>query len=122
MEPDNGNLINILGVAQYRAGHYEAALKSLQRSERLNASPAGGSHPADLAFLTMAHYKLGHKDQARTELDQLRQAVQRPQWPFMTEARALLHETEELLQVPLTPFKSPPRQKIRPMLPMRKAF
>jgi tetratricopeptide (TPR) repeat protein len=122
LDPENGNLINTLGVAQYRVGRYETALETLQHSERLNASPAGGSHPADLAFLTMAHYKLGHKDESRAELERLRQALQRPQWPAMTEARALLHETEELLQVPVTPFKSSPRQKIHPMPPFRRAL
>ena len=35
-EPDKGALLNTLGVAQYRTGHYREAVATLTRSERLN--------------------------------------------------------------------------------------
>jgi hypothetical protein len=48
IEPDNGFYLNILGVALYRSGQYQAALEALTRSEKLNASPRQGSHPTGL--------------------------------------------------------------------------
>jgi hypothetical protein len=48
-DPDNGNFLNTLGLAQYRTGQYRQALDTLTRSTTLN----GGRQPADLAFLAM---------------------------------------------------------------------
>ena len=36
-EPDKGALLNTLGVAQYRAGHYREAVATLTQSDRLNS-------------------------------------------------------------------------------------
>jgi uncharacterized protein HemY len=55
LEPDNGNLVDNLGVAQYRAGLVPEALATLTRSNALNQ----GRAPEDLAFLAMAHQRLG---------------------------------------------------------------
>jgi tetratricopeptide (TPR) repeat protein len=128
--PLDSNFLNSLGVAQYRCGTYEQALKTLQRSEPLNAREPSGPHPADLAFLAMAHFRLGQKEKAMAELQRLRKAVElwqqswrNQQAPLfwqeaqVQEARAFLHETEQLLQVPFTTFKDTPHRKLRAVLP-----
>jgi eukaryotic-like serine/threonine-protein kinase len=68
LEPDNGNLLNTLGIAEYRAGLVPEALATLTRSNALNK----GKMPDDLAFLAMAHQCLGHIAEARAMLDRLR--------------------------------------------------
>src|SRR5262249_5059762 len=64
--PDRGSYLNTLGVAQYRAGRWQDAATSLAKSEEL-------THGENLAFngffLAMAHWQLGHKDEARTWYD-----------------------------------------------------
>jgi hypothetical protein len=118
MVPGDSNILNTLGVAQYRRGAYAEALKTLQRSEPGNTGKSG-PHPADLAFLAMTQFKLGHKEQAQGELKRLRQALAVAPWQMDPEARAFLHEAEDLLQVPLTTFPEIQRRKIHPTLPRR---
>ncbi len=95
--PEVGSYLNTLGVAQYRVGQYEAALKSLTRSDELNTKQVGQSHPADVAFLAMVQHKLGHKDQARALLDRLREIMKSPQFSKDPESQAFLREAESLL-------------------------
>jgi hypothetical protein len=97
LEPKNGHYLNTLGVAQYRAGQYAAALATLTRADQLNAAARQGSIPDDLAFLTMAHYQLGHKDQAQATLGRLREVLKKPQWAKSTESLGFLREAETLL-------------------------
>jgi WD40 repeat protein len=59
--PNQAVYLNTLGVAQYRAGQFTAAVATLQRSLAL-----GNVAAADLFFLAMAHWRLGDKTQART--------------------------------------------------------
>ena len=50
-----------LGVAQYRAGDYEAAIKALGKSMELGS----GGVACDWFFLAMAHWQLKHTEEAR---------------------------------------------------------
>jgi WD40 repeat protein len=75
---ENGLALNTLGVAQYRVGNYQQAIRTLMRSERLNRDAAGQSAPADLAFLSMAQHRLGLKEQALATLERLRQRMSAP--------------------------------------------
>jgi tetratricopeptide (TPR) repeat protein len=52
---------NTLGVAHYRAGEWKEATKALEKSIELD----NGAHSIDWFFLAMAHWQLGHRDQAR---------------------------------------------------------
>jgi WD40 repeat protein/serine/threonine protein kinase len=97
LEPKNGNLLNTLGIAQYRAAQYPEALATLTRAEPLNAAAFKASHPADLAFLAMTHYRLGHTDQAQAQLERLRAALKQPQWANGEESQDFLREAEALL-------------------------
>jgi WD40 repeat protein/tRNA A-37 threonylcarbamoyl transferase component Bud32 len=99
LAPGNGLLLNTLGVAQYRAGQYQAALKTLTASDKVQSPLLKGSHPADLAFLAMANYQVGQKERAQGFLTQLRETMKRNPWTKDEEARAFLQEAESLLQV-----------------------
>jgi serine/threonine protein kinase len=93
---ENGYYLTTLGVAQYRVGRYAEAVKTLGRSHALNMAlvqkafleDLGGvlmspwrapgtrfwayAHRADVAFLALAHARLGHDEEARMYRDWLR--------------------------------------------------
>jgi WD40 repeat protein len=62
MAPQEGVCWNTLGVAQYRAGDWNAAIASLRRSMGLRQ----GGDGSDWFFLAMAHFRLGHQAEARS--------------------------------------------------------
>jgi tetratricopeptide (TPR) repeat protein len=103
LEPENGGLLNTLGVACYRAGNYEKALDVLSRSDRINALRDKGSVPADLAFIAMAHQQLGHAKEAEAELQLWRERMKDPRWAQDAQAPGFLREAEELLVRPKPP-------------------
>ena len=95
--PENGNILNTLGVAQYRTGRYADALATLTKSEKMNAT-TDGSHPADLAFLAMAQHVLGRKKEAQETLERLHDVMKNLRWFKDPEARGFLREAEETLK------------------------
>jgi WD40 repeat protein len=106
-QPGNGAYLNTLGVAQYRNGKYAEALDSLTQAEALNAKKNGGSIPADLAFLTMAHQKLGHQEEAAKDLARLRALMKEPRWAYHPESKRFLREAEEVFVDQPTDGKMP---------------
>ncbi len=107
LEPSNGALLNTLGVAQYRSGHYAEAVATLTHSDRLNSGGALGSQPADLAFLALAHHRLGEPDQARSALGRLRALMKKPEHASTSESQLFLSEAEAIerdLAFPSQPF------------------
>jgi tetratricopeptide (TPR) repeat protein len=110
--PQNGTYLNTLGVAQYRAGQYRAALVTLTRSDQLNSQTLGSSIPEDLAFLAMTHFRLGDIEKADAAFVRLREAidlmhrVKKPGWVvsaayaqgFLGEAESLIPNSPELPQ------------------------
>jgi len=90
------DILNTLGVAQYRAQNYADALATLQRCENKRTNPAA----EDLAFLAMAHFKLGHAEQARSVLDKLRTVMKDPDLAARAELQSFLHEAESLIGGP----------------------
>jgi WD40 repeat protein/serine/threonine protein kinase len=97
LAPKDSNILNTLGVAQYRVGRYADALATLTKSEKLNASKEG-SLPADLAFLAMAQHQLGKKDEAKSTLGRLREAMKQPRWAKDAESAGFLREAEDLIE------------------------
>jgi WD40 repeat protein/serine/threonine protein kinase/Flp pilus assembly protein TadD len=97
LAPDDGFILNTLGVAQYRTDQYAEAVATLTQSDKLNAGK-DGSLPADLAFLAMAQHQLGRKEQAQATLARLREAMKQPRWAQDAESQAFLREAEALLQ------------------------
>ena len=95
MNSQSGIFQNTLGVARYRAAEYITAIDALQKSMKLQ-----GENSFDFFFLAMAHWQLGHEDEARTSYDQ---AVD---WMRINkldneEIRRFRAEAEELLRVPV---------------------
>jgi tetratricopeptide (TPR) repeat protein len=110
--PESGEILNTLGVAQYRVGQYEQALETLSHSEQLNATDKEmvGPLPGDLAFQTMAHHKLGHKEEAKKLLTRLREIAKQDRWSDDVEAQMFLREAEALIEAK-PPAPPPPTTK-----------
>jgi tetratricopeptide (TPR) repeat protein len=62
-EADFADCWNTLGVAHYRAGELKEAIAALEKCRELDDE---WSNPF---FLAMAHWELGHKDEARRWYD-----------------------------------------------------
>ena len=65
LSPKQGSYWDTLGVAQYRAGNWRAAVEALQKSGELECDRAG----ATWFFRAMAHWQLGEKEEARRWYD-----------------------------------------------------
>jgi hypothetical protein len=113
LAPGEGVFLNTLGVAQYRAEKYADAVATLSRSDQINTKNLGGSHPADVAFLAMAHHKTGDGEKARKFLEQARQLIETDQWKVDAECRAFVQEAAMLISPPArTPVEAvKPTQK-----------
>ncbi len=61
--------LSTLGAALYRASRFEDAIRRLEEGAKLRN---GADEPLDWPFLAMAHFRLGHRDEARRWLDRLR--------------------------------------------------
>ena len=105
--PENGSILNTLGVAQYRAGHFKEALETLERSVKLNSKASGALNPADVAFIAMAHHQLGHPDEARKHLETLRDLLTWDQWKHTIDNQAFLQEAENLISADNSTGKEP---------------
>jgi tetratricopeptide (TPR) repeat protein len=103
--PDDGAYLNTLGVAHYRVARYDRAVESLTRSDALNRKKWKQPQAADLAFLAMAQYRLGHQAQAEELLRALRGAASGSRPGQTDETRAFLREAEQVLagKVPKQP-------------------
>ena len=66
LAPGQQSYLNTCGVVLYRAGQYAVAVTTLEKS--LDAGK-GQFDGFDLFFLAMAHYRLGHREEARRCLD-----------------------------------------------------
>jgi WD40 repeat protein len=86
-----------LGIAQYRAGRYREAHETLTRAEAERAKRSSAPLPAELAFIAMAHHRLGHAAEARAGLDALRSRMKDPEAAKDREFQAFLHEAEALI-------------------------
>jgi serine/threonine protein kinase len=98
LSPKNGDMINTLGVSQYRAGRYADALATLTRSQQINAGLGNASHVADLAFLALTEERLGHHEQAVSYLGRLREELKKPKHAGEAESRGFLREAEKLIE------------------------
>ena len=96
-------MLTTLGMAYYRAGHYEKALNTLLRSDAINKTERWGAHGANLAFLAMTHQQLGHPKEAQAELQLLRERMRDPRSARVAQAQGFLREAEALLAKPRAP-------------------
>ena len=94
-----GVYFNTLGVAQYRAGRYELAIESCEKSAKLTPeqddrydSPFAG----DLAILAMSHFQLGNTELARTYRSRLNAAMELEAFKKDEDCLQLLNELNSL--------------------------
>ncbi|MFO0967576.1 MAG: serine/threonine-protein kinase [Gemmataceae bacterium] len=92
--PKAGAIWNTLGVAQYRAGDWKAAIAALEKSMELRK----GGDSLDWFFLAMAHWKRGEKDKAGEWYDRAVQWMDKNQ-PTNDELRHFRAEAAELLEL-----------------------
>jgi WD40 repeat protein len=102
--------LSTLGVARYRVGDYSGCLEPLRRADAAFAdgySEAVGSVWPEAkrgqahaqAFLAMAHFKLGHRQEAQAFLERLRRTMALPEWHKNNpDAPGFLREAEDLLR------------------------
>ena len=95
--PQDGRYRTTLGMAQYRAGDYEAAAETLNRLDEIASTSRAESASAAGAFRAMALYKLGRTDQARAALEGLRVAMKQTAQSKDEAAQAFLAEAESLI-------------------------
>jgi tetratricopeptide (TPR) repeat protein len=94
LDPKKGHNWNTLGAAHYRAGSWKDAVAALDKSIGLRQ----GGNSNDWFFLTMAHWQLGNKEEARKRYDQAVQWMDKHQ-PKNEERRRFRTEAAELLGV-----------------------
>jgi WD40 repeat protein len=92
LAPDKKDYRIGLGAARYRAGRYREAIDTLGAADQPDRSS-----PAALAFLVMAHHRLGQREQARAALVRLREALDQPRGMKDTETLDLMHEAQALI-------------------------
>jgi tetratricopeptide (TPR) repeat protein len=91
--PNQGAYWNTLGVAHYRAGHWNDAVMALTRSVQLR-----GGDSYDWFFLAMARWQLGEKEKARQYFDQAVQWMDKYR-PGSKELGRFHAEAAELIKV-----------------------
>jgi WD40 repeat protein len=94
LEPRNGFYWQTLGYAEYRAGNWESAIAALDKVKALG-SPGDSLEWFPLA---MAHWQLGHKEEARKWYDQAVAWMDKNQ-PKNEELRRFRAEAAELLGI-----------------------
>ncbi len=94
LAPASGMYWNTLGVAHYRNGEFQAAIKSLKKSEELFGKPK--SH--NWFFLAMAHNRLSEKDEARRSYERAVELMIE-QAPDNEELLRFRAEAAELLEI-----------------------
>jgi tetratricopeptide (TPR) repeat protein len=98
LEPENGEYLTTLGIAQYRVGQIQPALETLTRARPINTMRLNGDYPADLAFLALCHFQqIGSIEQARTRLADLRTLMRQDRWAKDDDAQAFLREAEAII-------------------------
>ncbi|HEV3417931.1 MAG TPA: hypothetical protein VG056_13985, partial [Pirellulales bacterium] len=89
--PKDRACLNTLGIAQYRAGNWQAAAKTLEEAARL---PSGGDD-AGLIVRAMADWKLGKQSDARKTYEKAIAGIQANK-PADADLKRLIIEAEEL--------------------------
>ncbi len=96
LSPHDRDIWRVLGLAHYRAGHWQPAAGAIEKSMEL-----GAGNPYDWLPLAMAKSRLGNKNQARTSFDKAVSWIERNNSKdenlarFRAEAAALLGLTDQ---------------------------
>ena len=94
----NANLLNTLGVAQYRVGDYHAAQKTLQQAIALRPDSDSNKDSAwDQVFLAMTWQQLGSSKQAQRALERVRDLIRLNELERNRELQAFMREAQRLI-------------------------
>jgi len=96
-EPNDPDVLDTLGIAQYRLGSYEKALKTLTKSARILSDAGEESDPWNLAFKAMTLHRTGWEKEAKIALEQLRKFCKDEKIAKYTKLYDLLSEAEKLI-------------------------
>ncbi len=101
-DSERWNFQGTLGVAQYRCGHYSAALATLTKADELyNRDHAGriqsAHHPVHVATIAMSLFQTGRNEDARGYFRQLQTLMKDPSNANDPDTRTLAEEAESLL-------------------------
>ena len=94
-----GIYFNTLGVAQYRAANYEAAVKACLKSVELlpqQDDRYDSPHAGDYAFLAMSHFQLGNKEAADVYRKKLTEAMKLDPFKDDEECLGFVKEVDAL--------------------------
>jgi tetratricopeptide (TPR) repeat protein len=94
LAPAEGGYWNTLGIARYRTGQWQSAIDALNKSMELRK----GGDATDWFFLSMAHWQLGHQDEARQWHDKAFQWINKNQ-PNNGELRRFREEAAGVLGI-----------------------
>jgi tetratricopeptide (TPR) repeat protein len=96
MTPTSSGNWNTLGIACYRTGNWQDAVNALEKSEELYPH----EHlPFNGFFLAMAHWQLGHQDEARQWYDKAVETVEKKRPNREEELLRFRAEAEELMGI-----------------------
>ena len=96
LRPEDANILNTLGVAQYRAGLFDQAIETLGRADRIDREATSPhNRAAGLFFLAMASHRLGRVGAAEELLAECRDLMEGEEDP---ELVGFLREAVELVQ------------------------
>lgn len=72
ISPNDGEVLNELGIALYRLGRFKEAAEQLENAFKINSPGYPATTAGDLVFLAMAQHQLGREEDARKTLAQAR--------------------------------------------------
>ena len=101
LSPNDGEVLNELGMALYRLGRFEEAAEQLESAFKINSSGYYSTPAGDLVFLAMAQHQLGRQDDARKTLAQARG----PGMAASDISPHVWHEAEALIEGMATELK-----------------
>ena len=105
--PNDWRILNTLGVAQYRVGKYEDALKTLASSDKKRTDANQPSIPEGWAFMAMALHKLARAEEAKAALSQRRPLLRGVLFTLYAEGEEAKGLFAEVLQIAgIKPIKS----------------
>ncbi len=93
LQPGTGGIENTLGVALYRNQQYEKAIHMLESSLK-----SEGENPTDVAYLALAHFKLGKKDESQQHKAHFDELMKNDEWRNSSVAARAQKELNAVIQ------------------------
>jgi tetratricopeptide (TPR) repeat protein len=95
---DDPQVLSTLGAALYRTGEPAKAIVVLREAERQHRARGTSSAPTDLAFLSLALWQLGQRDEARAARRDLEALLEDPAQRSDPDALELLEQVRTLVR------------------------